>query len=211
MGSVVEYYDFLLYASAAALVFGKVFFSSLDPLAGTLASLATFAAGYLARPLGGVLFGHLGDRLGRKRGLTSTLVIMGLASVGVGLLPSYERIGIWAPVLLLVLRIVQGVAVGGEWGGATLKVAEHSTSRRGLWASTVNAGAPVGLVLSTVVLSVTAALTSEAQFLDWGWRIAFCSASFSSWSAPWSAVRWRSLPSSRRSLVGTSASRSDAC
>jgi hypothetical protein len=173
LGSIIEYYDFLLYASASALVFGAVFFSSLSPLAGTLASLGTFAAGYLARPLGGVVFGHVGDRFGRKRALMVTLVVMALASVGIGLIPPYERIGMWAPVLLVALRVVQGVAVGGEWGGATLMVAEHSRSRRGMWASMVNAGAPIGLVLSTLVLSLTAARTTEAQFLEWGWRIAF--------------------------------------
>ncbi len=173
LGSIIEFYDFLLYASASALVFGSVFFSTLSPLAGTLASLGTFAAGYVARPLGGVVFGHVGDRFGRKRALMVTLVVMALASVGIGLIPPYERIGIWAPVLLVALRVVQGVAVGGEWGGATLMAAEHSRSRRGMWASMVNAGAPIGLVLSTVVLSVTAARTTEAQFLEWGWRIAF--------------------------------------
>ena len=173
LGSVIEFYDFLLYASASALVFGPVFFSTLSPLAGTLASLGTFAAGYVARPLGGVVFGHVGDRLGRKRALLVTLVVMALASVAIGLLPPYERIGLWAPILLVLLRIIQGIAVGGEWGGATLMVAEHSRSRRGLWASMVNAGAPVGLILSTLVLSLTAARTTEEQFLEWGWRVAF--------------------------------------
>lgn len=173
LGSIIEFYDFLLYASASALVFGAVFFSTLSPLAGTLASLGTFAAGYVARPVGGVVFGHVGDRFGRKRALMVTLVVMALASVGIGLIPPYERIGLWAPVLLVTLRVVQGVAIGGEWGGATLMAAEHARSRRGLWTSMVNAGAPVGLVLSTLVLSLTAARTTEAQFLEWGWRIAF--------------------------------------
>jgi MFS family permease len=173
LGSVIEYYDFLLYATASAVVFNKVFFSSLDPLVGTVASFGTLATGYLARPLGGVLFGHYGDRVGRKRMLILTMALMGVASVLIGLLPTYEQIGALAPVLLVVLRIAQGVAVGGEWGGAVLMSAEHATTRRGLWASFTNAGAPSGMVLSTLVLALAAGITGEEQFLSWGWRIPF--------------------------------------
>ncbi|QJY44610.1 MFS transporter [Pseudonocardia broussonetiae] len=173
LGSVIEYYDFLLYATAAALVFGPVFFAGLDPLVGTIASLGTLATGYLARPLGGILFGHFGDRLGRKKMLVTTMTLMGVASILIGLLPTPAQIGALAPVLLVVLRIAQGIAVGGEWGGAVLLSAEHATSRRGLWASFTNAGAPSGGVLSTVVLAVTAAAMTEEQFLAWGWRIPF--------------------------------------
>jgi MFS family permease len=173
LGSVIEYYDFLLYATASAVVFNKVFFSSLDPLVGTVASFGTLATGYLARPLGGALFGHYGDRIGRKRMLILTMALMGVASVLIGLLPTYEQIGALAPVLLIVLRIAQGVAVGGEWGGAVLMSAEHATSRRGLWASFTNAGAPSGMVLSTLVLALAAGATGEEQFLAWGWRIPF--------------------------------------
>jgi MFS family permease len=173
LGSVIEYYDFLLYATASAVVFNKVFFSSLDPLVGTVASFGTLATGYLARPLGGALFGHFGDRLGRKRMLILTMGLMGVASVLIGLLPTYEQVGALAPVLLIVLRIAQGVAVGGEWGGAVLMSAEHATSRRGLWASFTNAGAPSGMVLSTLVLALAASTTGEEQFLAWGWRIPF--------------------------------------
>ena len=173
LGSVIEYYDFLLYATASAVVFNKVFFSSLDPLVGTVASFGTLATGYLARPLGGVLFGHYGDRIGRKRMLILTMALMGVASVLIGLLPTYEQIGALAPVLLIVLRIAQGVAVGGEWGGAVLMSAEHATTRRGLWASFTNAGAPSGMVLSTLVLALAASTTGEEQFLSWGWRIPF--------------------------------------
>ncbi|MBP2708405.1 MHS family MFS transporter [Microbispora sp. RL4-1S] len=173
LGSVIEYYDFLLYATAAAVVFNKVFFSSLDPLAATVASFGTFATGYLARPLGGVIFGHYGDRLGRKRMLVLTMVLMGAASFLIGLLPTYAQIGSLAPVALVVLRILQGVAVGGEWGGSVLMSAEHATGRRGLWASFTNAGAPFGMVLSTGVLTGTAALMDESAFLSWGWRVPF--------------------------------------
>jgi MFS family permease len=173
LGSVIEYYDFLLYATASAVVFNQVFFSSLDPLVGTVASFGTLATGYLARPLGGALFGHFGDRIGRKRMLILTMGLMGVASVLIGLLPTYAQIGALAPVLLVVLRIAQGVAVGGEWGGAVLMSAEHATTRRGLWASFTNAGAPSGMVLSTLVLALAAAVTGEEQFLTWGWRIPF--------------------------------------
>ncbi|WP_066367273.1 MFS transporter [Herbidospora mongoliensis] len=173
LGSVIEYYDFLLYATASAVVFSKVFFSSLDPLTATVASFGTFATGYLARPLGGVIFGHFGDRLGRKQMLILTMTLMGLASFLIGLLPTYEQIGFLAPVALVVLRVLQGVAIGGEWGGAVLMSAEHATSRRGLWASFTSAGAPFGMVLSTGVLSGTAAVLGEQAFLSWGWRVPF--------------------------------------
>jgi MFS family permease len=172
LGSVIEYYDFLLYATASAVVFNKVFFSNLDPLVGTIASFGALATGYLARPLGGVVFGHFGDRLGRKRMLILTMALMGVASVLIGLLPTYAQVGVLAPILLVVLRIAQGIAVGGEWGGAVLLSAEHATSRRGLWASFTNAGAPSGMVLSTLVLALAASV-GEEQFLAWGWRIPF--------------------------------------
>ncbi|MFE3451983.1 MFS transporter [Nonomuraea sp. NPDC059194] len=173
LGSVIEYYDFLLYATASALVFGKIFFADLNPLAATVASLGTFATGYLARPLGGIIFGHFGDRLGRKRMLVLTMVLMGAASFLIGLLPTYEQVGSLAPIALVVLRVVQGIAVGGEWGGAVLMSAEHATGRRGLWASFTNAGAPFGMLLSTAALNGSAALMDEQAFLSWGWRIPF--------------------------------------
>ncbi|MGP3964030.1 MFS transporter [Nonomuraea sp. 3N208] len=173
LGSVIEYYDFLLYATASAVVFSKVFFSNLDPLVATVASLGTFATGYLARPIGGVVFGHFGDRLGRKRMLVLTMVLMGVASFLIGLLPTYAQAGVLAPIALVLLRVVQGVAVGGEWGGAVLMSAEHATSRRGLWASFTNAGAPFGMVLSTGALTGTAAVVGNEAFLAWGWRVPF--------------------------------------
>ncbi len=172
-GSVIEYYDFLLYATASAVVFSRVFFTDLDPLAGTVASFGTFAAGYLARPLGGVVFGHYGDRLGRKRMLVLTMTLMGAVSFLIGVLPTYEQVGSWAAVLLVLLRVLQGVAVGGEWGGAVLMSAEHARTRRGLWASFTNAGAPCGMVLSTAALTGTGALVGEEAFLAWGWRVPF--------------------------------------
>ncbi|MBP2370314.1 MFS transporter [Pseudonocardia parietis] len=172
LGSVIEYYDFLLYATASAVVFNQVFFSDLDPLVGTVAAFGTLAAGYVARPLGGIVFGHFGDRVGRKRMLVISMVLMGVASTLIGVLPTYAQVGALAPLLLVLLRIVQGIAVGGEWGGAVLMSAEHASSRRGLWSSFTNAGAPSGMVLSTVVLAVSASLSGPG-FLTWGWRIPF--------------------------------------
>jgi MFS family permease len=173
LGSVIEYYDFLLYATASAVVFNAIFFSNLDPLVGTVASFGTLATGYIARPLGGIVFGHFGDKIGRKKMLILSMTLMGVGSTLIGLLPTYAQIGVWAPILLVLLRVVQGIAVGGEWGGAVLMSAEHATSRRGLWASFTNAGAPSGVVLSTLVLAASASLTGEQQFLAWGWRIPF--------------------------------------
>ncbi|MGV8873097.1 MAG: MFS transporter [Rhodococcus sp. (in: high G+C Gram-positive bacteria)] len=173
IGSVIEYYDFFVYATCAAIVFKDVFFSNMTPLLGTLASLSTFAAGYLARPLGGVVFGHFGDRLGRKKMLVLTMMIMGIASTLVGVLPSYSTAGFLAPVLLVLLRVVQGVALGGEWGGAVLMTAEHADSRRGFWASFTNAGAPTGTLTSTLVITSTIALVGNDAFVEWGWRIPF--------------------------------------
>ncbi|ANN18082.1 MFS transporter [Amycolatopsis orientalis] len=173
LGSLIEYYDFLLYATASAVVFSKVFFSDLDPALATVASFGTFATGYLARPLGGVLFGHFGDKLGRKRMLVMTMTLMGVSSFLIGLLPTYADVGAAAPVGLILLRVLQGISVGGEWGGAVLMSAEHATSRRGLWASFANAGAPSGMVVSTVAMTATVAVTGEAAFLAWGWRVPF--------------------------------------
>lgn len=174
LGSTIEFYDFLLYATAAAVVFPHVFFPASDPLAGSIAAFGTFAAGYVARPLGGALFGHFGDRLGRKKMLVLSMVLMGLASTAIGLIPSAEMIGIWGVVLLVIMRIFQGIAVGGEWGGAALMALEHSeTKKRGFAASFTNAGAPSGAALGTFMMGAVSALLSEEQFLSWGWRIPF--------------------------------------
>lgn len=173
LGSAIEFYDFMLYASAAALVFGPVFFAGLDPALATIASFATLAAGYVARPLGGVVFGHFGDRLGRKGVLVTTMLLMGIATALIGVLPTYAQIGAAAPMLLVTLRVIQGFAVGGEWGGAMLIALEHSPGgRRGFAASFANLGAPAGSILSAGMLGLFSLMPSEA-FLSWGWRIPF--------------------------------------
>jgi metabolite-proton symporter len=174
IGTTIEWYDFFLYGSAAALVFNKLFFPKFDPLVGTLLAFATYAVGFVARPLGGIVFGHFGDRIGRKKLLMWSLVMMGLATVLIGLLPGYDGIGIWAPVGLIVLRVLQGFAVGGEWGGAVLMAAEHGDAkRRGYWASWPQAGVPLGLLLSAGLLAVMAKIGSPEDFIAWGWRIPF--------------------------------------
>ncbi|MBT2593952.1 MFS transporter [Arthrobacter sp. ISL-72] len=173
LGSTIEFYDFLLYATAAAVAFPKVFFAGTDEWVGVVAAYATFAAGYLARPLGGVIFGHFGDRVGRKGMLIVSMAVMGIASTLIGLIPGAGMIGPWGGVILVLLRVCQGIAVGGEWGGAALMALEHSDpKRRGFAASFVNAGAPTGAVLGTVVMGIFSALPQEA-FLAWGWRVPF--------------------------------------
>ena len=173
LGSTIEFYDFLLYATAASLVFGPVFFTGLDPLAATVASMGTFAAGYVARPFGGILFGHFGDRIGRKRMLLVSMAVMGVASIGIGLIPPPSMIGSWAAVILILLRICQGIAVGGEWGGAALMSLEHAEEgKRGFAAAFTNAGAPTGALLGTLALAAASTLPDD-QFLSWGWRIPF--------------------------------------
>ena len=174
VGTTIEWYDFFLYGSAAALVFNKLFFPSYDPLVGTMLAFATYAVGFVARPLGGIVFGHFGDRIGRKKLLMWSLMLMGVATVLIGLLPTYAQIGIWAPVALVLLRLVQGFAVGGEWGGAVLMAAEHGDSaRRGFWASWPQAGVAAGSLLSAGVLALMAGIQSEADFIAWGWRVPF--------------------------------------
>ncbi|WP_298587902.1 MFS transporter [uncultured Kocuria sp.] len=173
VGSAIEYYDFILYATAASLVFNHVFFANLDPAVALFASFATMAAGYLARPLGGIVFGHYGDRIGRKKMLVLSMLLMGGATVLIGLLPTTAQIGLAAPVILVLLRLVQGVAVGGEWGGAALMALEHAPqSKRGFATVFANAGGPAGAILATLVVSAVSALTGD-QFLEWGWRIPF--------------------------------------
>ncbi|MCR3719275.1 MULTISPECIES: MFS transporter [Prauserella salsuginis group] len=174
IGTTVEWYDFFLYGSAAALVFNKLFFPDYDPLVGVMLAFATYAIGFVARPLGGLVFGHFGDKLGRKKLLVLSLLLMGVATFLMGLLPTYATIGIAAPLLLIFLRLVQGFAVGGEWGGAVLIVSEHGDAkRRGFWASWPQAGVPAGNLLATAVLAILAAVQSDAAFEAWGWRIPF--------------------------------------
>jgi MFS family permease len=174
VGTTIEWYDFFIYGTAAAVVFGPQFFPQVSEFAGTLAAFATFAIGFIARPLGGVVMGHYGDRLGRKFMLVWALMLMGLATLGIGLLPPYAQIGVWAPVLLTTLRFVQGFALGGEWGGAVLMSVEHAPEgRRGLFGSVVAMGLPAGIVLSNVVFIIVTTVLSPEQFASWGWRIPF--------------------------------------
>ncbi|GAB1508251.1 MFS transporter [Actinophytocola sp. KF-1] len=174
VGTTVEWYDFFLYSSAAALVFNKLFFPTSDPLTGTLLAFTTYAIGFLARPVGGLIFGHFGDKVGRKKLLVISLLLMGGATFAMGLLPTYATIGVAAPLLLTLLRLVQGFALGGEWGGAVLIVSEHGgASRRGFWASWPQCGAPGGNLLATAVLAILAAVQTDEAFLSWGWRIPF--------------------------------------
>lgn len=173
LGSAIEFYDFMLYATAAAIVFNHVFFVDLSPAVATFASFGTLAAGYVARPLGGIVFGHFGDKLGRKGVLVVSMLMMGAATVAIGFLPTYEQIGVAAPILLVTLRIVQGLAVGGEWGGAMLIALEHAPGgKRGFAAAFANLGAPAGSLLAAGALSLTTLLPEE-QFFAWGWRIPF--------------------------------------
>ncbi|MHA6801232.1 MFS transporter [Bounagaea algeriensis] len=174
VGTTVEWYDFFLYGSAAALVFNQLFFPAGDALTGTLLAFVTYAVGFVARPLGGLVFGHYGDRLGRKKLLVLSLMLMGLSSCLIGLVPTYGTIGVAAPIALTVLRLVQGFAIGGEWGGAVLIVSEHEGAKhRGFWASWPQCGVPLGNLLAVAVLAVLAAVQSEQAFLAWGWRVAF--------------------------------------
>ena len=174
VGTAIEWYDYFIYGSAAALVFARQFFPQLSPAAGTLASFATYSVGFLARPLGGVIMGHFGDRAGRKSMLALSLVIMGLATAAIGLLPTYATAGIWAPVLLVLLRFLQGLAVGGEWGGAVLMAVEHAPpGRRGFYGSFPQMGVPGGLILANLVFLATSRGLGAERFDDWGWRLPF--------------------------------------
>jgi MFS transporter, MHS family, shikimate and dehydroshikimate transport protein len=173
IGTTIEWYDFFLYGTAAALVFNQLFFPTFDPLTGTLASFGTYAVGFVARPIGGIIIGHYGDRIGRKSMLVLTLVVMGVATFLIGLLPTYEHIGPWAAVALVILRIAQGFGVGGEWGGAVLMAVEHAPrGSRGFYGSWPQIGVPAGLLLSTAVFTMFSWLP-EDQFLAWGWRVPF--------------------------------------
>jgi len=173
IGTTIEWYDFFLYGTAAALVFNRLFFPTFDPLMGTLAAFGTYAVGFVARPVGGIVIGHYGDKIGRKSMLVLTLVVMGVATFLIGLLPTYAQIGPWAAVGLVLLRVAQGFGVGGEWGGAVLMAVEHAPpGTRGYYGSWPQIGVPAGLVISTAVFAVFSRLPEE-QFLSWGWRVPF--------------------------------------
>lgn len=173
IGTSIEYYDFFIYGTAAALVFPQLFFSNSSPLVGTLLAFATLGVGFLARPIGGIVFGHFGDRVGRKKMLVLSLVGMGLATLGMGLLPTYAQVGIFAPILLTLLRLFQGVMVGGEWGGAVLMAVEHAPKgKKGFYGAFPQTGAPVGVALATLSFLAISSLPEE-QFLTWGWRLPF--------------------------------------
>ncbi|MGP0225316.1 MFS transporter, partial [Paenarthrobacter sp. NCHU4564] len=176
IGTAIEWYDFYLYGTAAALIFPQLFFPSYSSLTGTILALLTYAAGFVSRPLGGIIMGHFGDRIGRKAMLVTSLLIMGVSTALIGVLPTYEAIGVWAPLLLLTLRVVQGVGLGGEWGGAVLVAVEHAPARRrGVFGAWPQVGAPAGLLLANgVFTSLNLSLSNEA-FMAWGWRIGFLS------------------------------------
>ncbi len=174
VGTAIEWYDFFIYGTAAALVLGPQFFPGGSDLAGTLAAFGTLAVGFIARPFGGVIMGHFGDKTGRKSMLVISMLLMGLATVGIGLLPTYDAIGVWAPIILVALRFIQGVGVGGEWGGAVLMATEHAPkNKRGLYGAAPQMGVPAGVVLANVVFLLCTQLTTEQQFLSWGWRVPF--------------------------------------
>ena len=173
VGTTIEWYDFFIYGTAAALIFNQLFFPGSEPLAGTLLAFGTYAVGFAARPLGGIFCGHYGDKIGRKSMLVMTLIVMGIATFAIGLLPTHATIGVWAPLLLVALRFLQGFAVGGEWGGATLMAVEYAPpGRRGFYGAWPGMGIPAGLVLATAVFSIFQMLPEE-QFLAWGWRAPF--------------------------------------
>lgn len=173
-GTALEWYDFAVYSAAAAVVFPIIFFPSSDPLTGTILAFSTYAVGYISRPVGGIIFGRLGDRIGRKKVLVTTLMIIGVATVLIGVLPGYASIGIMAPIMLVLLRFAQGVGVGGEWGGAVLLSSEYGDpNRRGFWASAAQVGPPAGNLLANGALAILTLTLSDEQFLSFGWRIAF--------------------------------------
>ncbi|WP_311790953.1 MFS transporter, partial [Pantoea sp. UBA5923] len=174
IGTAAEYYDFFAYGTAAVLFFGHLFFPSDNPLVSTLAAFATYAVGFLARPVGGIIFGHIGDKVGRKKALVATILIVGLGTFCIGLLPTYATLGIWAPVSLIVIRLLQGFGVGGEQAGAVLMTAEYAQpARRGYFASWVQTGAPAGFLLPLALFALLNAFLTADQMMSWGWRVPF--------------------------------------
>lgn len=178
VGTAIEWYDYFIYGMAAAVVFGPLFFPTVSPAAGTLAAFATYSVGFAARPLGGIVMGHFGDRVGRRSMLLISLLTMGLATVGIGLLPTYETAGVWAPILLVTLRFIQGIGVGGEWGGAVLMAVEHAPARKkSFYGSFPQMGVPGGLIIANLAFLALTTSLSKAEFMDWGWRVPFLASS----------------------------------
>ncbi|MCM3570425.1 MFS transporter [Neobacillus mesonae] len=174
IGSTIEWYDFFLYGVVAGIVLNKLYFPAHDPLVSTLLAYVTFAVGFVSRPLGGIIFGHFGDKIGRKSMLIITLTIMGASTTLIAVIPTYEQIGIWAPLTLLLMRIIQGIGLGGEWGGAVLMTFEHAPkTKRGLYASFPQIGLSIGLLLSSGVVGLLSSTLTDSQFMNWGWRVAF--------------------------------------
>jgi MFS family permease len=195
VGTSLEYYDFAVYSVAAAVVFPQVFFPHEEPLTGTLLAFSTYAVGFIARPVGGFIFGRLGDILGRKRILVITLLLIGASTVAIGLLPGYDTIGVAAPLLLVTLRFAQGVAVGGEWGGAVLLSSEYGNPRqRGFWASASQVGSPAGTLLANLALVILALMFSDEDFVNWGWRIAFVASAILVGFGLWIRLRLEDTP-----------------
>lgn len=194
-GTALEWYDFAVYSAAAAVVFPIIFFPASDPLTGTILAFSTYAVGYISRPVGGIVFGRLGDRIGRKKILVITLMIIGIATVLIGVLPGYASIGIAAPIILVLLRFAQGVGVGGEWGGAVLLSSEYGDpKKRGFWASAAQVGPPAGNLLANGALALLTVLLSEEQFLDFGWRIAFLASALLVGFGLWIRLRLEDTP-----------------
>jgi len=200
IGTAIEWYDFFLYGTAAALIFNKLFFPTFDPMVGTLLAFGTYALGFIARPLGGLVFGHFGDKIGRKTMLYLTLLIMGVATAAIGLLPTYDTFGIWAAILLVACRLIQGFGLGGEWGGAVLMAVEHAPEdKKGFYGSWPQLGAPLGLVLGTLVFSVVSSFLTDAQLYAWGWRLPFLFSIVLVVVGLWIRFTIAESPSSRRS------------
>ncbi|HLU54612.1 MAG TPA: MFS transporter [Pseudonocardia sp.] len=209
--TTLEWFDFLIYATAAALVFGHLFFPSVSPVAGTLASFATFAVGFVARPLGGIIAGHVGDRFGRKPPLVGAMLIMGLATFMIGVLPGYDAIGAWAPALLVLARLVQGIGVGAQWGGAALLLTEHApVARRGFYGSLVQTGAIFGAVAGNMFFLLLTAVLTDEQFMAWGWRIPFLSGLVLVAIGAYVQLRIEDTPVFRELRERSSASRAEA-
>ncbi len=199
LGATIEWYDFFLYGVVAGIVFNKLFFPTSDPYIGTLLAYTTFAIGYLARPFGGFVFGHFGDKIGRKSMLILTMLIMGLATIGIGLVPTYASIGIAAPILLQTFRLLQGLGLGGEWGGAVLMTYEYASKKeRAFYASIPQMGLATGLCLSSGVVAFLSMTLSDAQFLEWGWRVAFLMSVFLVGIALWVRLSILETPDFRK-------------